>query len=175
MILGRKPSHWGNFYPLSILLIIWCLDIFLLLLTLSSLANYLLEKTEQIMEQSGYFAVRKKGLRRDWKGGWWAFNGGDLSIHCQDMWRTCKSTLWISQFSLMPMLLDDERWCCESADPENPERWCCESAALIMPAKLKNSAVATGLGKISFHSNPKERQCQRMLKLPQNCTHLTHW
>ena len=28
--------------------------------------------------------------------------------------------------------------------------------------------------KISFHSNPKERQCQRMLKLPHNCTHLTH-
>ena len=28
-------------------------------------------------------------------------------------------------------------------------------------------------GKISFHYNPKERQCQRMLKLPHNCTHLT--
>ena len=28
---------------------------------------------------------------------------------------------------------------------------------------LKNSAVATGLEKLSFHSNPKERQCQRML------------
>ena len=27
--------------------------------------------------------------------------------------------------------------------------------------------------KRSFHSNPKERQCQRMLKLPHNCTHLT--
>ena len=27
---------------------------------------------------------------------------------------------------------------------------------------------------VSFHSNPKERQCQRMLKLPHNCTHLTH-
>ena len=25
----------------------------------------------------------------------------------------------------------------------------------------------------SFHSNPKERQCQRVLKLPHNCTHLT--
>ena len=25
----------------------------------------------------------------------------------------------------------------------------------------------------SFHSNPKERQCQRMLKLPHQCTHLT--
>ena len=30
-----------------------------------------------------------------------------------------------------------------------------------------------GLEKVSFHSNPKERQCQRMLKLPHNCTHLT--
>ena len=30
-------------------------------------------------------------------------------------------------------------------------------------------------GKVSFYSNPKERQCQRMLKLPHNCTHLTCW
>ena len=44
---------------------------------------------------------------------------------------------------------------------------------LNMPANLENSAVATGLEKVSFHSNPKERQCQRMLKLPHNCTHLT--
>ena len=29
------------------------------------------------------------------------------------------------------------------------------------------------LEKVSFHSSPKQRQCQRMLKLPQNCTHLT--
>ena len=36
-----------------------------------------------------------------------------------------------------------------------------------MPTNLENSAVATGLEKVSFHSNPKERQCQRMLKLPQ--------
>ena len=34
-----------------------------------------------------------------------------------------------------------------------------------MPANLENSAVTTGLEKVSFHSNPKERQCQRMLKL----------
>ena len=32
-----------------------------------------------------------------------------------------------------------------------------------MPANLENSAVATGLEKVSVHSNPKERQCQRML------------
>ena len=42
-----------------------------------------------------------------------------------------------------------------------------------MTANLENSAVATGLEKVSFHSNHKERQCQRRLKLPHNCTHLT--
>ena len=36
----------------------------------------------------------------------------------------------------------------------------CESTALNMPANLENSAVATGMEKMSFHSNPKERQCQ---------------
>ena len=38
---------------------------------------------------------------------------------------------------------------------------------------MENSAVATGVEKVNFHSNPKERQCQRMFKLPHNCTHLT--
>ena len=31
-----------------------------------------------------------------------------------------------------------------------------------MPANLGNSAVAAGLEKVSFHSNPKEGQCQRI-------------
>ena len=39
--------------------------------------------------------------------------------------------------------------------------------------QIWKTAVATELEKVSFHSNPKERQCQRMLKLPHNCTHLT--
>ena len=34
----------------------------------------------------------------------------------------------------------------------------------ICQQDLENSAVATGLEKVSFHSNPKERQCQRVLK-----------
>ena len=29
------------------------------------------------------------------------------------------------------------------------------------------------LEKVSFHSNPKERQCQKMFKILHNCTHLT--
>ena len=51
---------------------------------------------------------------------------------------------------------------------------CCESTALNMPANLKNSAVAIGPERVSFHSNLKERQFQRMFKLPHNYTHLTH-
>ena len=39
--------------------------------------------------------------------------------------------------------------------------------------QIWKKAVAAGLEKVSFHYNPKERQCQRMLKLPHNCTHLT--
>ena len=39
--------------------------------------------------------------------------------------------------------------------------------------QIWKTAVATGLEKVSFHFNPKERQCQRMLKVPHNCTHLT--
>ena len=37
-----------------------------------------------------------------------------------------------------------------------------------MPANLENSAVATGLEKVSFHSNPKERQWQRMFKVKES-------
>ena len=53
------------------------------------------------------------------------------------------------------------------------KKWFCESVAFNMPANLENSAVATGLGKVNFNSNPKERQCQRMLKLQPNCIHIT--
>ena len=34
-----------------------------------------------------------------------------------------------------------------------------------MQANLEISAVATGLEKVDFYSNPKEGQCQRMYKL----------
>ena len=41
----------------------------------------------------------------------------------------------------------------------------------ICQENLENSAVATGLEKVSYNS--EERQCQRMLQLLHNCTHLT--
>ena len=56
---------------------------------------------------------------------------------------------------------------------QNPKRWwCCENAILNISANLENSAVATGLEKVSFHSNPKG-QCQRIFKLLYNCTPFT--
>ena len=48
------------------------------------------------------------------------------------------------------------RWWNSSWALSNPERWCCESVALNMPANLKNSAVATGLEKVSFIPVPKK-------------------
>ena len=48
-----------------------------------------------------------------------------------------------------------------------------DAVKVNMPANMEISAVATGMEKVSFHSNPKERQCQRMFKLLHNCTHLT--
>ena len=41
-----------------------------------------------------------------------------------------------------------------------------------MSANLENSAVGTGLERVSFNSNPKEGQySQRIFRLPHNCTH----
>ena len=47
------------------------------------------------------------------------------------------------------------------------------SAALTRSANLENLPEAAELGKVSFHSNPKEGQCQRIFKLPQRCAHFT--
>ena len=45
---------------------------------------------------------------------------------------------------------------------------------ILSPCLFNFYAEYTGLEKVSFHSNPKERQCQRKSKLLHNCTHLTH-
>ena len=42
-----------------------------------------------------------------------------------------------------------------------------------MLANLENLAIVTGLEKVSFHSNPKEKQYQRKFKLPFSCVHFT--
>ena len=76
---------------------------------------------------------------------------------------------------LEPDILECEvKWALESITTNKASRGDGIPVELFQILKdLENSAVATGLEKVSFHSNPKERQCQRMLKLPHNCTHLT--
>ena len=39
-----------------------------------------------------------------------------------------------------------------------------------MAANLENSTVATGLEKVSFHSNPKEQQWQKVFRLHSSYT-----
>ena len=83
-------------------------------------------------------------------------------LECEVKWALGRS-LWIKLVE----------WWNSSWAISNPKSWCSESDALNMLANLGSSAVATGLEKVSFRSNHKEGQCQRMLKLPHNCTHLT--
>ena len=51
-----------------------------------------------------------------------------------------------------------------------------DDAVKVLTQYASNLENSSGhrTGKVSFHSNPKERQCQRMFKLPYNCNHLTH-
>ena len=48
-----------------------------------------------------------------------------------------------------------------------------DTAAKVLHSigQIWKTAAATGLGKVNFHSNPKEEQCQRMFKLLHSCAH----
>ena len=56
---------------------------------------------------------------------------------------------------------------------QNPKDDAVKVLHSICQQNLENLAVATGLEKVHFHFSPKERQCQRTLKLPHYCIHLT--
>ena len=59
----------------------------------------------------------------------------------------------------------------------NSKIWCCESAAFSIPANLDNSAMTTGLEKISFHPNPKETVAisfSRRSSQPRDWTQVSH-
>ena len=53
----------------------------------------------------------------------------------------------------------------------------CPQGRLLLTCTFILKHLKAGLAqeKVCFHSNPKERQYQRMFKLLHNCTHLTHW
>ena len=68
-------------------------------------------------------------------------------------------------------------------------RWQANSLSLVRPFQILKDDAVKALHSVCqqiwktqqwpqdwrscFHSNPKERQCQRMFKLPHKCTHFT--
>ena len=55
-----------------------------------------------------------------------------------------------------------------------PAVWETRVLPLSWEDPLEKEMATHSFKKISFHSSPKERQCQRMLTLPHNYTHITH-
>ena len=84
----------------------------------------------------------------------WLSNRTKLNTHLEPDMLECE-VKWVVG-SITTKLME---WWNSSWAISNPNRWCCESAALNMSANMENSAVDTGLEKVSFHSNPKEGQC----------------
>ena len=66
-------------------------------------------------------------------------------LDCEVKW-ALGSLVWTKLVEVMDFLLSHF----------NPKIWCHENAALNMPANVKNSAVATGLENVSFHSSSEE-------------------
>jgi len=110
----------------------------------------------------------------------------------------CQTSTWISHMYICPLTLETS-----SHLPPNPTPLCWHRSPVWVPwdiqqipigylfylkswkmmlwkccsqygSKFEKLSSGRRTEKVSFHSNPKERQCWRMLKLPHNCTHLTH-
>ena len=97
----------------------------------------------------------------------WDFPGKNAGAGCHFLDQT-----FLTQGSNLRLLY----WKVDSLPPSHPGALECAKLFFFPPIvlrNLENSAVVTGLEKVSFHSSHKERQCQGMFKLPHNCTHLT--
>ena len=90
---------------------------------------------------------------------------------CQQSWKTLQWPLqWRRKWQPTPVF-----------SPGESQGWgslvgcrlcgCTESDTTEVTAAA--ATVATGMGKVSYHSNLKEGKCQRMFKVLHNCAHFT--
>ena len=91
---------------------------------------------------------------------WWNFPGKNTGVGCQFLLQMIFTIQGSNKHLLhLPHWQVDSLSLTPPGKPQvlTPECGYNADAALNMPAHLENSAVATGLEKVSFHSNPKER------------------
>ena len=100
----------------------------------------------------------------------WREAGVDTGLSVKWLFIKSRWEMDVPRTGLMALGLERSEQTWEILETPN---WLDMSAALNTSANLENSAVATGLEKVSFHFNPKEGQCQRMFKLQYNCAHFT--
>ena len=96
-----------------------------------------------------------------------SMNQGKLAVVKQEMARVNIGILGISKLKWTGMgeFSSDDHYICFCGQ-ESLRR---NGVALISQQK----SLTRGPEKVSFHSSPKERQCQRMFKLPHNYTHFS--
>jgi len=93
--------------------------------------------------------------------------------------KKCKKAKWLSEEALQVAVKrrevkskgEKERYIHLNAEFQKIARRVKKS---FLSDQCKEIEENNRMGKVRFRSNPKERQCQRMLKLSHICTHLTH-
>ena len=100
------------------------------------------------------------GYQPDGRSAVWVWSLGSAWGHCNLCVSSWRSRIWTKMsFEFLGYF---KSW--------KMNLWeCCTQYA----SKLGKLSSGHGTEKVSFHSNPKERQCQRMFKLPNSFTHLT--
>ena len=135
------------------------------------------------------FQSQRKAMRKNAQTTAQLHSSHTLAKQCSKLSKPGFNSMWSMNFQMFKLVLEKAEEpeikltkSVGSSKKQEIFRNIYTSALLTMPKPLlcvskqmlENSAVATRLENVNFHSNPKERQCQRMFKQPHNCTHLKH-
>jgi len=138
-----------------------------------------LEKTlESSLDCKEIKPVHPKGNQSWIFIGWtdcWSWSSNTLATWCKELthlkrrWKTIPFRYDLNQISYIYTVEVTNRFKESDLIDRVPEELWTEVRDIVQEAMIKTNTKE----KVSFHSNPKERQCQQMFKLLHNCTHLT--